>query len=51
MVYSFSNKGKRKNNQDYLFSKSINPDCNLYMVVDGMGGFKYRHLFIYGKRY
>lgn len=41
MIYSFSNKGKRKNNQDYLFSKSINPDCNLYMVVDGMGGFEY----------
>jgi serine/threonine protein phosphatase PrpC len=41
MVYSFSNKGKRKNNQDYLFSKTINPDCNLYMVVDGMGGFEY----------
>lgn len=41
MVYSFSNKGKRKNNQDYLFSKSINRDCNLYMVVDGMGGYEY----------
>lgn len=41
MVYSFSNKGKRKNNQDYLFSKSINPDCILNMVVDGMGGYEY----------
>ena len=41
MVYSFSNKGNRKSNQDYLFSKSINPDCNLYMVVDGMGGYEY----------
>lgn len=41
MVYSFSNKGNRKSNQDFLFSKSINPDCNLYMVVDGMGGYEY----------
>jgi serine/threonine protein phosphatase PrpC len=41
MVFSFSNKGTRKSNQDYLFSKSINPDCNLYMVVDGMGGYEY----------
>lgn len=41
MVYSFSNKGSRKSNQDYLFSKSINPDCNLYMVVDGMGGYQH----------
>lgn len=41
MVYSFSNKGNRKSNQDYLFSKSINPDCNLYMVVDGMGGYEH----------
>ncbi|MFN7676650.1 PP2C family protein-serine/threonine phosphatase [Flavobacterium sp.] len=41
MVYSFSNKGKRKSNQDYLFSKSINPDCILHMVVDGMGGYEY----------
>lgn len=41
MFYSFSNKGKRKSNQDYLFSKSINPDCILNMVVDGMGGYEY----------
>lgn len=41
MVYSFSNKGGRKSNQDYLFSKSINSDCNLYMVVDGMGGYEF----------
>ena len=41
MVNSFSNKGKRKSNQDYLFSKSINPDCILNMVVDGMGGYEY----------
>ena len=41
MVYSFSNKGGRKSNQDFLFSKSINSDCNLYMVVDGMGGYEF----------
>ena len=41
MVNSFSNKGKRKSNQDYLFSKSINSDCILNMVVDGMGGYEY----------
>lgn len=41
MVYSFSHKGNRKSNQDYLFSKSINSDCNLYLVVDGMGGYEY----------
>lgn len=41
MVYSFSNKGGRTSNQDFLFSKSINSDCNLYMVVDGMGGYEF----------
>ncbi|WP_329806416.1 PP2C family protein-serine/threonine phosphatase [Flavobacterium facile] len=41
MVYSFSHKGKRKSNQDYLFSKAINSDCNLHLVVDGMGGYEY----------
>lgn len=41
MEYSFSNKGKRKSNQDYLFSKIINPDCTLHMVADGMGGYEY----------
>jgi len=41
MVYSFSHIGNRKSNQDYLFSKAINSDCNLYMVVDGMGGYEY----------
>lgn len=41
MEYSFSNKGKRNSNQDYLFSKVINPDCTLHMVVDGMGGYEY----------
>jgi serine/threonine protein phosphatase PrpC len=44
MVFSFSNKGKRKNNQDYLFSRSINADCILYLVVDGMGGYDYGDL-------
>lgn len=41
MIYSFTHKGNRKSNQDYLFSKSINPDCNLHLVVDGMGGYEY----------
>jgi protein phosphatase len=41
MVYSFSNKGNRKSNQDYLFSNLINPDCSIHMVVDGMGGYEY----------
>lgn len=41
MVYSFSNKGGRTSNQDFLFSKSINSNCNLYMVVDGMGGYEF----------
>lgn len=41
MVYSFSHKGNRKSNQDYLFSKAINSDYNLYLVVDGMGGYEY----------
>ena len=44
MVFSFSNKGKRKNNQDYLFSKSINADCALHVVVDGMGGYEHGDL-------
>lgn len=41
MLYSFSNKGKRKSNQDYLISKLINPECSLHIVVDGMGGYEY----------
>jgi protein phosphatase len=44
MVFSFSNKGKRINNQDYLFSKSIKTDCTLHLVVDGMGGYDHGDL-------
>ncbi|MBB4804370.1 protein phosphatase [Flavobacterium nitrogenifigens] len=41
MEYTFSHKGKRKSNQDYLFSQSINPSCVLHLVADGMGGYDY----------
>ena len=35
-----TNKGKRKSNQDVVFIKSIGLDQDVYMLADGMGGYK-----------
>lgn len=40
-VNSFSAKGKRENNEDYILSRQISPDCSLFLVADGMGGYSY----------
>lgn len=40
-VYSFSAKGNRENNEDYILSQQISPDCSLFLVADGMGGYSY----------
>ena len=43
-VYSFSAKGKRENNEDFIFTKQLSPDCSLHLVADGMGGYSYGEL-------
>lgn len=40
-VYSFSAKGKRENNEDYILSRQLSSDCSLFLVADGMGGYSY----------
>ena len=35
-----TNKGKRKSNQDVVFIKSIGLDQDVYLLADGMGGYK-----------
>lgn len=39
-VNTFSHKGKREVNQDFVLIQSINSDCYLYLVADGMGGYE-----------
>ncbi|RZK24308.1 MAG: hypothetical protein EOO43_07605, partial [Flavobacterium sp.] len=41
MLYSFTDKGKRKSNQDYIIAEIYNPDKSLYVVADGMGGYNH----------
>jgi serine/threonine protein phosphatase PrpC len=36
----FSHKGQRKVNQDYVLVENINPDTELYLIADGMGGYE-----------
>jgi serine/threonine protein phosphatase PrpC len=38
---SFSAKGERENNEDYILSCQLSPDCSLFLVADGMGGYSY----------
>lgn len=38
-VYSFSAKGRRENNEDYISNRQLSPDCSLFLVADGMGGY------------
>lgn len=40
-VYSFSAKGRRENNEDYILNRQLSPDCSLFLVADGMGGYLY----------
>jgi len=40
-INSFSAKGKRENNEDYILSRKLSPDCSLFLVADGMGGYSY----------
>ena len=43
-VYSFSAKGKRGNNEDFILNQQLSPDCSLHLVADGMGGYSYGEL-------
>ncbi len=36
----FSHKGKREVNQDFVLVQKINHETNLYLIVDGMGGYE-----------
>lgn len=38
-INSFSAKGKRENNEDYILSRKLSPDCSLFLIADGMGGY------------
>ena len=40
-AYSFSAKGRRENNEDYILNRQLSPDCSLFLVADGMGGYLY----------
>lgn len=40
-VNSFSAKGKRENNEDFILNRQLSPDCSLFLVADGMGGYSY----------
>ena len=38
--FKFSNQGKRKVNQDFIFINE-NPDLSIFLLADGMGGYEY----------
>ncbi|WP_297085439.1 protein phosphatase 2C domain-containing protein [uncultured Draconibacterium sp.] len=38
-VNYFTVKGRRKENEDYILSKSIEKDLSLHLIADGMGGY------------
>lgn len=40
-VNSFSAQGKRENNEDFILNCRLSPDCSLFLVADGMGGYSY----------
>jgi len=39
--YSFSHKGRRDTNQDFVLCRDIHPSVLLCLVVDGMGGYQH----------
>jgi protein phosphatase len=41
---SFSNKGKRKTNQDLILIEELSPHSWLYIIADGMGGYSHGEL-------
>jgi serine/threonine protein phosphatase PrpC len=40
-INSFSAKGKRENNEDYILNRQLSPDCSIFLVADGMRGLSY----------
>jgi protein phosphatase len=40
-VFKYTNKGSRKDNQDYVVDKVLSADCSIFVVADGMGGYSY----------
>ena len=40
-VFSYTNKGLRLKNEDYLLSEQLNPDISFHIVADGMGGYNH----------
>ena len=40
-VFQYSNTGNRETNQDYVLSKDLGQDMNLFLVADGMGGYEH----------
>ena len=40
-VVTYTNKGRRKQNQDYLGWRPLGDDSSIYVVADGMGGYSH----------
>jgi len=40
-VYSYSGKGNRETNEDYIKSESLANDISLHIIADGMGGYQF----------
>ncbi|MFA6335175.1 MAG: protein phosphatase 2C domain-containing protein [Bacteroidales bacterium] len=40
-VYSYSGKGKREANEDYIKSEMLSDSVSLHIVADGMGGYQF----------
>lgn len=40
-VTSYTNKGLRSKNEDYLLSEQLSPDISFHIVADGMGGYNH----------
>ena len=38
-IFSYTNKGKRKINQDYILSRELGEGRSIHIVADGMGGY------------
>ena len=43
-IFSFSNIGKRKENQDIVLSEKLSPENYLCVIADGMGGYSHGKL-------
>lgn len=46
-VYSFSAKGSREKNEDFILSQQLSPECSLFLVADGMGGYSFGDVAAY----